>query len=113
MTPTSQQRPSTRSHSMSNAIQHENKKNVEKLFETFNNGDVAALDRLVSPEYVGPQGDKGPAGFRGVVVGLRAAFPDLKYTIDELVAEGDRVAVRWHWTGTHRGAFRAFPPTGK
>ncbi len=98
---------------MSEQIREQNKRNVEKLFETFSNGDLAALDQLVAPEYVGPQGEKGPAGFRPVVVGLRAAFPDIHYTVDELVAENDRVAVRWHWTGTHQGPFRAYPPTGK
>jgi steroid delta-isomerase-like uncharacterized protein len=98
---------------MSAETRDENKRSVEKLFDTFNQGDLATIDGLVSPEYVGPQGDKGPAGFRAVVVGLRNAFPDLHYTVDELVAEGDRVAVRWHWTGTHRGQFRVFPATGK
>jgi len=57
----------------------------------------------VRPHTSAPQGDRGPAGFRGVMVGLRAAFPDIHYTVDELVAEGDRVAARWHWTGTHKG----------
>jgi predicted ester cyclase len=98
---------------MSDQIRDQNKKNVEKLFETFGNGDLAALEQLVAPEYVGPQGDKGPAGFRAVIVGLRNAFPDIHYTVDEMVAEGDSVAVRWHWTGTHRGPFRAYAPTGK
>jgi len=98
---------------MSNQSQDQNKKTIEKLFETFGTGDLAALEQLVGPGYVGPQGDKGPAGFRGVVAGLRAAFPDIRYTVDEMVAGGDRVAVRWHWTGTHRGPFRAYAPTGK
>ena len=98
---------------MTNQAQDQNKKHVEKLFETFGSGDLAALEKLVAPEYVGPQGDKGPAGFRAVVVGLRAAFPDIHYTVDEMVAEGNSVAVRWHWTGTHRGPFRAYAPTGK
>jgi len=92
----------------------DNKRNVDKLFHNcFNQGDLGLLDQMVSPDYVGPQGDKGPAGFRGIIVGLRTAFPDIHYTIDEVVAEDDRVAVRWHWTGTHRAPFRAYPPTGK
>jgi predicted ester cyclase len=98
---------------MSDQIRDQNKKNVEKLFETFGNGNLAMLEQLVAPEYVGPQGDKGPAGFRAVIAGLRSAFPDIRYTVDEMVAEGDSVAVRWHWTGTHRGPFRAYAPTGK
>src|ERR1044071_4356237 len=103
--------PSTRSPTMSAETQERNKRSTEKLFQTFNQGDLAAIDELVGPEYVGAQGDRGPAGFRAVVTGLRNAFPDLHYTVDELVAEEDRVAIRWHWTGTHKGPFRAFPPT--
>jgi steroid delta-isomerase-like uncharacterized protein len=94
-------------------IQDQNKRRAEKLFETFNGEDLASLDELVGADYVGPQGDKGPAGFRRIMVGLRTAFPDIHYTVDEVVAEGDRVAVRWHWTGTHKGPFRGFAPTGK
>ena len=99
---------------MSDQTREENRRSVQKLFEScFNQGDLGLLDQLVAPDYVGPRGDKGPAGFRGIVVGLRTAFPDIHYTIDDLVAEGDRVAVRWHWTGTHKAPFRAFPATGK
>ena len=92
----------------------ENKRNVGRLFESFSSpGDLSVVDELVGPEYVGAQGDKGPAGFKSVIIGLRTAFPDLHYTIDDVVAEGDQVAVRWHWTGTHKAPFRAFPATGK
>jgi steroid delta-isomerase-like uncharacterized protein len=113
--------PNTRSTSMTvqatdqatDQARTQNKRSVEQLFEAFNHGDLSEIDVLVAPAYVGAQGDKGPAGFRAVVVGLRTAFPDLRYTLDDVVADGDRVAVRWHWTGTHRGPFRAFPATGK
>ena len=98
---------------MPDQTRDQNRRNVQKLFETFNQGDLDLLDELVSPDYIGPQGDKGPGGFRAVVLGLRGAFPDIHYTIDDVVADGDRVAVRWHWTGTHQAPFRAFPPTGK
>jgi steroid delta-isomerase-like uncharacterized protein len=67
----------------------------------------------VSPDYVGPLGDKGPAVFGKLMGTLRTAFPDIHYTIDDVFAENDRVAVQWHWTGTHKAAFRAFPATGK
>ena len=98
---------------MSDKIKDDNKRTVESLFETFNHGDLAPVDQLVGPGYVGAQGDRGPDGFKAVVSGLRSAFPDIHYTLDDVLAEGDRVAVRWHWTGTHKGAFRAFPATGK
>jgi steroid delta-isomerase-like uncharacterized protein len=105
--------PTNRSTAMSDQTRDDNKRSVEKLFDTFNHGDLGVLDELVAPDYVGPQGDKGPAGFRAIIVGLRTAFPDLHYTIDDLVADNDKVAVRWHWTGTHRAPFRAYPATGK
>jgi steroid delta-isomerase-like uncharacterized protein len=93
--------------------QEQNKRDVRRLFETFNQGDLTPIDQLVGPEYAGAQGDRGPDGFKAVVRGLRTAFPDLHYTIDEIMAEEDRVAVRWHWTGTHQGPFRAFAATGR
>jgi steroid delta-isomerase-like uncharacterized protein len=105
--------PSTRT-TMPDHLRDENKRHVDKLFDTcFNQGDLGLLEELVAPDYVGPQGDKGPAGFRAIVVGLRTAFPDIHYTIDEVVADNERVAVRWHWTGTHKAAFRTYAATGK
>ena len=98
---------------MSDQAREDNRRKVAMLFEAFNNGGLGVVDELVGQEYVGAQGDRGPAGFKAVVVGLRAAFPDIHYTLDTVVAEGDQVAVRWHWTGTHRAAFRGFPATGK
>jgi predicted ester cyclase len=83
------------------------------LFEAFNTGHLTVIDDLIAPGYVGAQGDEGPAGFKAVVLGLRAAFPDIHYTLDDVVTEGERGAVFWHWTGTHRAAFRGFAATGK
>ena len=99
---------------MPDSTRTDNKQKIDKLFDScFNHHDLAVLDELVSPDYVGPQGDKGPAAFRAVVGGLHTAFPDIHYTIDEVVGEEDRVAIRWHWAGTHRGTFRGIPATGK
>jgi predicted ester cyclase len=98
-----------------------NKKNVRRLFEEgFNRGDLAVLDEIVAPDFPGPHGRSGPAAFGAVYATLHTAFPDLCYEIDDVAAEGDKVAVRWHWTGTHRGPYRGFAasdvvvaPTGK
>lgn len=98
---------------MSDRLRDQNKHDVARLFDIFNQGDLAAIDELVGPDYVGAQGGKGPAGFKAVVVGLRTSFPDLHYTIDDVLAEGDQVAVRWRWTGTYRAPFRGFAATGK
>ena len=87
---------------------------IRKLFEAFNHDDPRPYDDLVAPQYTGPQGNQhGPAALRFVAAGLRAAFPDLHYTLDEVLAEGDDVAVRWHWTGTHQAPFRGYAPTGR
>ena len=100
---------------MSQPTRDENKRSIDQLFLTcFNQGDLAQLDRLVAPEYIDPQShEHGPAAFRTVMTRLRGAFPDIRYHLDDVVAEDERVAVRWHWTGTHTGPFRTFAPTGK
>ena len=71
------------------------------------------LNQLVSDDYVGPNGDRGPSAFRTTVTGLRAGFPDVRFTIEDVIAEGDRVVVRWKWEATHEGPFRGIPPTHK
>jgi steroid delta-isomerase-like uncharacterized protein len=104
----------TRSAAMPDQARDENKRHIDRLFDTcFNQGDLTLLDDLVSPDYVGPLGERGPGGFKKVVVGLRTAFPDIHYVVDDLVAENDKVAVRWHWSGTHQSPFRMFPATHK
>jgi predicted ester cyclase len=90
----------------------ENKQLVRRLFEDgMNHGNVAAIDELIAAEYADPAGGRGPQAFKDVMVRLKTAFPDLTYTVDELLGEGDQVAIRWHWTGTHRGTFRGLAPT--
>jgi predicted ester cyclase len=64
------------------------------------------------PDFVGPAG-VGPASFAASIDALRAGFPDLSYTLEDVVAGADRVAVRWTVRGTHTGQFRSFAPTGK
>jgi predicted ester cyclase len=51
--------------------------------------------------------------FKSVVANRRAAFPDLRVTVDEQVAEGDKVSTRRTWEGTHQGVYRGVAPTGK
>lgn len=55
----------------------------------------------------------GPEGNRARLVELSAAFPDIHYRLDDLIAEGDRVAVRFTVSGTHSGLFAGIPATGK
>lgn len=77
-------------------------------------GELAALDSLLSPDYrriSGTGESQSLAEFKDSIVTTRTAFPDLKTVIDETVVEGDRVAIRWHSTGTHRNPFLGVPPT--
>jgi steroid delta-isomerase-like uncharacterized protein len=83
---------------------------IQTLFEEcFNRGKLELLEQLVSPDYVpdyvGARGARGREGFQ-FIVALRAAFPDIHYSVDDILAANDRVAIRWHWTGTHQGEFR-------
>lgn len=95
-----------------------NKALVRRLFDdVINRGDLERADDLV---YVGfvehnptPGQTAGLAGFKQVLTMLRAAFPNFGITIDELVAEGDKVAVRLTARGDHHGAFQGIPPTGR
>jgi steroid delta-isomerase-like uncharacterized protein len=53
------------------------------------------------------------AGLRRAFAAITAAFPDVRITPEELIGEGDKVAVRWTLRGTHRGPFQGLPPTGR
>jgi steroid delta-isomerase-like uncharacterized protein len=86
---------------------------VRRLFEEiFNRGAIDQLGALVSPDFVGPGELRGPANLAATITALRTGFPDIVYTVEDLVAEGDRVAVRWTWRGTQTGAFRSFAASG-
>ena len=89
---------------------------VERFFHAVSQGDEAALDELVAPdaEIVGALGrGRGPAVYKQVSAVLRGAFPDVRFTVDEMLAEGDRVAVRMTTSGTHCGIFMGIAPTDK
>jgi steroid delta-isomerase-like uncharacterized protein len=86
--------------------------------EIFNRGNVSLADEFLAPDFIEreelPPGI--PSGREGVIqmtAMLRSAFPDFKATIDDIIAEGDKVVIRQTWTGTHKGEFMGVPPTGK
>jgi predicted ester cyclase len=86
---------------------------VARIFEEFFNArDEGAADRLVSPDYACPAG-RGPEGFRALARHLQHGFPDLHFTMEDMVEEGTRVAIRWRSQGTHLGPFAGVAPTGR
>jgi len=96
----------------------ENKAIVQRTVDAFNHTDMDAVDRLFAADYVDHDRSRadlppGPAGVKLAWQALRAAFPDLHATIEEMVAEGDKVAVRGVIRGTHQGELMGMPPTGK
>jgi steroid delta-isomerase-like uncharacterized protein len=91
-----------------------NKEVVRRLYEQcLNQRNLQLLPDLVSDDFTGVQGKKGAAAFEETLVPLINAFPDIQYTIEDLVGEGDKVIVRWKWQGTHTGTYTGFAPTGK
>jgi predicted ester cyclase len=95
----------------------ENKVLVTRFVEdVFNGGNTRLLAEMVSPEHVShlPNGDHyGPEGVRIDIASFRAAFPDLRLMILDMVAEYDRVVFRFVADGTHEGPFMGVAPTGK
>jgi steroid delta-isomerase-like uncharacterized protein len=93
-----------------------NKALIRAHYDSAANGyRPSVIDRQVAPDFVdhSQPGQAGPDGVKAQVRTLRAAFPDLTVTIEDLVAEGDLVAVRGTWRGTHQGEFRGVPPIGR
>ncbi len=96
----------------------ENKAIALRYFqEVWGQGDFALEDQLLAPDYVDHQPAPGfppdRTGHHRFLMHFRAAFPDVRYTMEDLIAEGDRVMDRWTVHATHLGDFLGIPPTGK
>ncbi len=94
----------------------ENKAIARRAIEGFNRGELDAVTALVSADYVyhGPNGDlQGPDGWKQLAEVYRAAFPDATMTIEDQIAEGDRVVTRTTATGTHRGDLGGIAASGR
>ena len=79
-------------------------------------GQLHLIAALFTPDVVGHdpgQEFRGRAALTHGLASLRAAFPDLQFTVEDMVADGDKVAVRYTGQGTQQGLFRGIPPTGK
>ena len=90
---------------------------VEVLQEFFRTGDANLMDSVLADNVVqhisglSPEA-KSLEGFKQLLPALPQAFPDVLFEVEGLVAEGDMVAFRLNWSGTHQGEFFGIPPTG-
>ena len=95
----------------------ENKNIVRRYQEIYNNNDLNRLTEVLSEELLTPNIMPGiPHGLEGAKAAhqiMLAGFPDYQTIIEDMIAEGHRVAARIRMTGTHTGAFMGIPPTGK
>jgi steroid delta-isomerase-like uncharacterized protein len=97
----------------------QNNKNLISRFITqvLNQGDIDSTGEFFSENMVEqvPLPGQGPglSGLKNVLRGMRAAFPDMHWKVEEQIAEGDKVMTRFEWTGTHRGEFLGVPATGR
>jgi len=89
-----------------------NKDAIRKLYtELLNHRHLDQLGTVIDDNYAGIRGEKGPEGFKETVSSLISAFPDIQWSIEDLMADGNKVIVRWTWTGTFKHPFRGFSPT--
>ena len=93
----------------------ENKALVRRFVELENKGDLEALFSLFSSEYVSHYniGDSTMEENKKFWPTLRMSFPDIRFSLEHIVAEDDKVAYREIMMGTHLGEFKGIPPTGK
>jgi len=98
-------------------MSEQNKMQARRLFEeVWSQGNVVVLEELVTNDYVGhspPHEIHGPEGAKQFISVFRNAFPDIHFTVEDQIAEGDKAVIRWTARGTHKGEFQGIPPTGK
>ena len=96
----------------------ENKALMHRFYEEISKGNLAVVDELIAADVVEhssfvPEQAPGRQGTLELFTMIRAAFPDLRVTVEDMVAEGDKVVARGTFGGTHKGEFMGIAPTGK
>lgn len=92
---------------------------ISRIYEeVFNEGKLDQVDTLIAAEYIdhnpiGPGGKSGIEGFKQTVRALRFAFPDLRFTVEQMIVNGDQVVARTTMQGTHKNSFMGIDPTDK
>ena len=95
-----------------------NKLVMGRFTDFINTASEKLADELISPDAIfhvpgRSEPVRGPAGYLAIIGMMRGGFPDIQWTLEEMIAEGDKVAARFTMRGTHRGTFFGVPPTGK
>lgn len=95
-----------------------NKAIAERFAQVWSAGGLHLVDELAAPDLVvsypiPPEPMRGQEAFKAFLSELVAGLPDVAVTVDDVFAEGDKVACRWTMTGTHDGPLFGFPATGK
>jgi steroid delta-isomerase-like uncharacterized protein len=98
-------------------LEEQNKALMRKSFEEWNKGSSEFFLEATSPDYsfYSPSGNPNPVSREETVEIVEAfwrGFPDIEFRIEELIAAGDKIILRFIATGTHTGEFRGIPPTG-
>jgi steroid delta-isomerase-like uncharacterized protein len=99
-------------------MSEQNKALVRRVIEeAWNRGNLEVVDEIFAPDYtehiLRPGQEPGTEGYKGRVLTTRAAFPDLVCDVEDLIAEGDRIALRYTLRGRHDGELAGTPPSGR
>ena len=85
--------------------------------EGWNKGNLSVVNQLYVPNFVqhepAPETVNSSAALKQYVSAYRSAFPDINFNVEDLLADGDKVVLRFRGKGTHKGTFMGLPPTGK
>jgi steroid delta-isomerase-like uncharacterized protein len=85
--------------------------------ELWNRGDLFTADTIMAADFIEhipfPGQEPGREGYKQFVSQFRAAFPDVQFTVEDLIAEGDKVTLRWSGQGTHKAELAGISATGK
>jgi steroid delta-isomerase-like uncharacterized protein len=95
-----------------------NKLVMQRFLEFINTASEKLANELVARDAIfyvpgQPEPMLGPEGYLAIIGMMREGFPDIQWKLEEMVAEGDKIALRLTMTGTHQGTFSGVPPTGK
>ena len=95
----------------------ENKELIRRYIDLWNANDVDALDKLIAVDAIDHMAFEGQQagreGYRDFYRTWHSAFPGFRAVIEDMIAEGDRVATRWTFHGRHLGEYNGIAPTGR